>query len=398
MRILYHHRTRSRDGQAVHIEELLAALRSLGHEIRVVAPPATEASSFGADAGVVSALKRWLPKPIYELLEFSYNFVDYRRLKAAADEFRPDVIYERYNLFTLSGVWLARRRRLPFLLEVNAPLVHERSAFGGLGLARLARWTERTAWASADAVFPVTQVLAEMVRAEVGSVVPVTVIPNGVDMRAFGQPLDPAVAKARLGLEGRIVLGFTGFVREWHRVDRVLEVMASAECPANVHFLLVGDGTVRTELEQQARRLGLADRTSFPGVVPRSEIPAYVSAFDVALQPHVVPYASPLKLFEYLALGRAVIAPSTPNIREILEDGENGLLFDPDDDATFRAALLRLINDAALRDRLGAAARATIDRRGLTWRHNAERVTQIAEQLLARRGGEAIGAQVGARP
>ena len=161
--------------------------------------------------------------------------------------------------------------------------------------------------------------------------------------------------------------------------------------------VLVGDGTVRTELEEQARRLGLSDRTSFPGIVPRSEIPAYVSAFDVALQPHVVAYASPLKLFEYLALGRAVIAPSTPNIREILDDGENGLLFDPADDASFRAALLRLIKDAGLRGRLGAGARATIDRRGLTWRHNAERVTQIAEQLLARRATGAIGARAGAR-
>lgn len=398
MRILYHHRTRSRDGQAVHIEELLAALRALGHEIRVVAPPATEASGFGSDAGLIAALKRWLPKPIYELLEFSYNFVDYRRLKAAADEFRPDVIYERYNLFTLSGVWLARRRRLPLLLEVNAPLVHERAAFGGLGLPRFARWTERTAWAAADIVLPVTQVLAEMVRAEAGSLLPVAIIPNGVDMAAFGQPVDSAQAKARLGLDGRLVLGFTGFVREWHRVDRVLEVMASPECPANVHFLLVGDGTVRTELQEQARRLGLADRVSFPGVVPRSEIPAYVSAFDVALQPHVVAYASPLKLFEYLALGRAVIAPATPNIREVLDDGANGLLFDPDDDQSFRSGLLRLINDAALRDRLGQAARATIARRGLTWHHNAERVTQLAEQLLARRAARAVGAAAGARP
>lgn len=398
MRILYHHRTRSRDGQAVHIEELLAALRSLGHEIRVVAPPATEASGFGADAGVVASLKRWLPRQIYELLEFAYNFVDYRRLKVAAEAFRPDIIYERYNLYTLAGVWLARRRRLPLLLEINAPLVHERSAFGGLGLPALARWTERKAWASADTVLPVTQVLAEMVQAEAGAAIPVVVIPNGVDPAAFARPVDTAAAKARLGLSGRIVLGFTGFVREWHRVDRVLEVMASPDCPGNVHFLLVGDGTVRAALEEQARRLGLADRVSFPGVVPRSEIPAYVSAFDVALQPHVVAYASPLKLFEYLGLGRAVIAPDTPNIREVLDDGENGLLFDPASDQSFRDGLLRLIRDEGLRDRLGQAARATIDRRGLTWRHNAERVTRLAEQLLARRAGEAIGGQVGARP
>jgi glycosyltransferase involved in cell wall biosynthesis len=396
MRILYHHRTRSRDGQAVHIEELLGALGALGHEIRIVAPAATEASGFGADAGLVAGLKRWLPRPLYEVAEFSYNFLDYQKLSAAARAFRPDVIYERYNLYTVSGVWLARRLGIPLLLEVNAPLVHERSAFGGLGLPGLARWSERKAWAAADVVLPVTQVLADMVNAAAGPSIRTLVIPNGVDMAAFGQPPDIDTAKARFGLAGRIVLGFTGFVREWHRVDRVLDVMASPECPSNVHLMLVGDGTVRVALQEQAARLGLADRVSFPGLVPRGEIPVYVAAFDIALQPHVVAYASPLKLFEYLALGRAVIAPDTPNIREVLDDGGNGLLFRPDDDRSFRDGLLRLINDPALRDRLGRAARATIDRRGLTWRHNAERVTALAEELLAARGRRPVAVRAGA--
>jgi glycosyltransferase involved in cell wall biosynthesis len=95
----------------------------------------------------------------------------------------------------------------------------------------------------------------------------------------------------------------------------------------------------------------------------------------------VVPYASPLKLIEYLAMGRAIVAPAAPNIREVLEHERNALLFDPADDQAFATAIERLCGDTALRERLGAEARATIERRGLTWSANAATVTRLIEEL-----------------
>jgi glycosyltransferase involved in cell wall biosynthesis len=125
----------------------------------------------------------------------------------------------------------------------------------------------------------------------------------------------------------------------------------------------------------------LAERVHFTGVVPRSEVPGHVAAFDIALQPAVTPYASPLKLFEYLALGKAIIAPRMPNIQEVLRDGHNAVLFDPADDASFARALTRLSADAALRQRLQALARATIGELGLTWHANARRVAALSLAL-----------------
>ena len=148
------------------------------------------------------------------------------------------------------------------------------------------------------------------------------------------------------------------------------------------HLLLVGDGPVRDELEQQAQRLGVADHVTFTGVVQRDQVASYVAAFDIALQPAVVAYASPLKLFEYLALGRAIVAPSQANIREVLEDGVNAVLFDPEDEAGLVKAIQRLIEDPALRQRLALKAGATISERGLTWHANAQRVTQLARSLM----------------
>ena len=386
MKILYHHRTASKDGQAVHIEEMIAAMRSEGHEVLVVAPEIGDAGQMGGEVGWVHRLKRALPKALYELLELAYSLLAYRKLKAAAAQFRPDVIYERYNLYLLAGAMLKKRLGIPLLLEVNSPLVFERSRHsGGLALPSLARWAERTAWMAADRVLPVTRVLAGYVK-EYG--VPderIAVIPNGINKAHFDAAPDPETAKARLGLQGKLVLGFTGFVRDWHGVDRVIGWMETSGAPRNAHLLVVGDGPARMALEDQARELGLGNAVTFTGVVHRDTVPEHVAAFDVALQPAVTAYASPLKMMEYLVLGKPIVAPCAPNLMEILTDGENAVLFDDDVPDSLESTLTRVCSEAELRQRLAFGARQTIDRLQLTWIGNARKVVALATTSVSRK-------------
>ena len=382
MKILYHHRTASKDGQAVHIEEMIEALRAQGHEVRVVSPslgakPDTQ-GAMGSEVGWVPRLKAALPKAVYELLELAYSLVAYRQLKRAAQDFQPDFIYERYNLFLLAGTMLKRKLGLPLLLEVNSPLVDERMKHsGGLSLVKLARWAEGTAWRSADFVLPVTQVLANHVSAYGVPVQRIKVIPNGINLNHFVDAPDATTAKKLRGLQGQLVLGFTGFVRDWHGVDRVIQWMATPHAPVNSHLLVVGDGPVRSQLEALAAQLGIAQRVHFTGVIDRHLVPQHVAAFDVALQPAVTAYASPLKLMEYLVLSKAIIAPSEPNLQEVLTDGDNALLFDNATPGHFEAALTRLCADAALREKLAQGAYQTIARLDLTWMGNARRAVNL---------------------
>lgn len=379
MKILYHHRIASKDGQYVHIEGIVSALRGLGHDVILTGPELAQNQTFGGESGWVRWLKRWIPGALYEAAEFGYSFLDYFRLSRAIRRHRPDFVYERYNLFFVSGLWARRRHRVPWLVEVNAPLFDERCAYGGIRLKWLARWSERSVWRGADQVFAVTQVLAQRVEREGVPRTRLAVTPNGIDTAAFeGLPLR-AEAKQCLGLEERVVLGFTGFVRQWHGLERVLDVMQRLRVPSQ--FVLVGDGPARVELEQRALALGLAANITFTGVVERSQVVGLINAFDIALQPDVVAYASPLKLFEYLAAGCAIVAPDRPNIREILIHDVNAWLFDPDDPDGFTEAVARLANDAALRQRLGNAAKATIHQRHLTWSGNAERILACARTL-----------------
>lgn len=383
MKILYHHRTRSKDGQYVHIEEMIDALRKQGHEVIIVAPPSADSEAFGSDAGLVAWLKRHLPKWFYELMELAYSLVAYRRLDKAVREHRPDCLYERYNLFLPAGIWLKRKYKLPMLLEVNAPIFEERARYDGISLKSLARWSQGYAWRNADHVLPVTQVLADIVVSYGVARERIVVIPNGINEKRFAQAPDSEAAKAALGLQGKLVLGFTGFVRDWHGLDRVIGLIAKDPPDSSRHLLVVGDGPARATLEKQALELNISKRVTFTGIVGRDEVARYVAAFDIALQPAVVAYASPLKLFEYLALGKAIVGPAQPNLAEILTDGENAVLFDPASADGLERAVNLLCNDKALCARVADNARMTIERKKLTWHANARRVADLfAIQVL----------------
>jgi glycosyltransferase involved in cell wall biosynthesis len=369
MRILYSHRVQSKDGQGVHIEELIRAFRETGHEVRVVGPSFYEQSEFGGESRAVALLRRLLPGVAAELAELAYNIPAYSRLKRAHDAFRPDFIYERCNLFFLAGLWLTRRTGTPLFLEVNSPLAEERGQHGGLVLKKLALRLEHAVWRGAARVFPVTGVLGGMVAAAGVDAARITVMPNGVDLARFPQRL----AKAE---RAPIELGFVGFVRAWHGLDRVIDGMA-AGC-VEMTLTVVGDGPVRAALEQQAAALGLAERVHFTGVVAPDAVPALVARFDIALQPMATSYASPLKIFDYMAAGCAIVAPAQPNIEEILTHGETALLFDPAMSDGIWQAIEALVRAPDLRARLGAAARAKLENEAWTWAGNAERIAELA--------------------
>jgi glycosyltransferase involved in cell wall biosynthesis len=370
MRILYSHRINSHDGQGVHVMELVRALRAAGHEVHLVGPSFFEQAEFGGESRLVAFARRLLPGVLSELAELAYNIPAYLKLKAAWRAQKPDFVYERCNLYFLTGAWLARRHKVPLFLEVNSPLADEREKHGGLRLPWLARRLERTTWRSATRVLPVTHVLADILAANGVDPARITVIPNGIDPARFPPRAAPASP-------AEITLGFVGFVRAWHGLDRVIEGMAGAA--ARSRLIVVGEGPAVPDLQALATRLGIAHRVHFAGLVPPDQVGAYVRDFDIALQPSATPYASPLKIFDYMAAGCAIVGPDQPNIREILTHAKTALLFNPSAPGAMWESIKTLIADADLRRRLGEAARAHLERCDFTWAANASRVITLAQ-------------------
>lgn len=384
LRILFSHRTQSRDGQFVHIQELIEAFRALGHIVVVVEPRHVRSLPLGEEPGISRNLKKYVPRAVYEVMEFAYNIPEFLSIFATIKKNRPDFLYQRANLYMVSGLVCARLFGLPYLLEVNAPLAEERKRFDNLRFSALACRIEKLIWRASDHVLPVTRVLAQKIIHSGVSPERVRVVSNGVDLDKFA--LRGRIAlRRKLALDDKLVVGFVGFVREWHQADAIVELLSGADLPANTHFLIVGDGPVTDALREQARRLGVIDRLIVTGIVPREEVAQFIECFDIAVQPHVVAYASPLKLLEYMALARAIVAPATENIKELLVHEENALLIEPENRKSLAAAITLLANDLAMREKLGTAARDKIVSQDMTWLRNAKVVTELARISLADR-------------
>jgi len=345
----------------------------------MVEPDSINQKEFGKSANAVQGLRDNLPGFVHEILEFGYSFYDFLKLRKAIKEHKPDCIYERYNLYLPSGIWAKKLFKLPLILEINSPLYEERKKNNGISIDSLAQWTENYTWKNADHLLPVTQVLADIIFQEGINQEKMTVIHNGINATHF--PWPAVVSKEiiqQYNLENKLILGFVGFVREWHRLDRVLDAIASHP-KQNWHLFLVGDGPGREFLEKHAQHLGITDRMTITGIISREKMPQYQSVFDLALQPDVTRYASPLKLFEYMALGKAILAPNMDNIKEILKNEENGLLFSNEQE--FKEKLIYLCENKRLRLELGEKAQLTIEKKKFYWVDNANKITDIIKYL-----------------
>jgi glycosyltransferase involved in cell wall biosynthesis len=403
LKILYHHRTRAGDAQGIHISEIQRAFRLRGHEVREVAlveaGSEAKADAEGGEArglaGLASRAASHLPAALKEGLELAYNAVAYRRLSRAIRDFRPDFVYERYAANTFAGLAAARRRGVPFVLEVNSPLALEKAEHDGLVFRGVTRAVERRLCAGADVTIAVTRVLAGILESQGVPAGKVVVMPNGV-RREFGTNGDGAAFRDRLGIPAdAVVAGFVGWFRAWHGLERLVEVAASPEWrEAGIHLVLAGDGPAMPALRQMRDASpDLQRRVVLCGPVARGEVESALAAFDVAVQPAVTAYACPMKILEYMAAGRAIVAPGSDNVRELLTPGETALLCpggaNPDA-ADLGAAVLALARDPGLRARLGETARARVLERGYLWEENARRVEELV--TAARRRPSAVAA------
>jgi len=203
---------------------------------------------------------------------------------------------------------------------------------------------------------------------------------NAVDPTQFRPDVDGSTVRQALGLDGSVVVGFSGTFGNWHGIPSLAAALPRV-CRArpDVRWLLMGDGPLRHLVDDAVRVHGLADRVHQPGLVPHARMPAYLAACDVLVSPHGRQadggefFGSPTKLFEYMAAGRPIVASALGQIAEVLQHERTALLVPPDDPEALSGAIIRLVDNACLRDHLGKAAReAAVERH--TWRQNADRL------------------------
>lgn len=316
------------------------------------------------------------------------NLVFTRSAVAEISHEPPDFIYQRYGRFTWAGVAASIATGRPLFLEYNGSEVWVGKYWDSAGMLPLLARVERLNLEAAARIFVVSSVERMNLLQSGVSDKKIVVNPNGVDVEKFRPGVGGAEVRANLGVAAdETLVGFVGSFGPWHGVLELAKSITQIPENTRIKFLLVGSGKLREETEQTIRDAGRSDRVVFTGNVEHERVPALLDACDVLVSPHVPLedgsdfFGSPTKLFEYMAMGKGLVASRLGQIGDVLSDEESALLVEPGNVAELTQGILRLADSRELRERLGKRARAVVEQK-YTWRHNAQRVLNEYESWL----------------
>jgi len=278
-----------------------------------------------------------------------------------------DLVYERNGLYRNGIAMACKHLNLPYVLYVEADEILEYEYMGkpitGLLLWR-AKKTFQYNLHAADCIICVSNPLkTHLVNVWNVSEEKIVVFPNGVDAQQFQPyPEERDNVRKSLGVNSNPAILFVGNFYEWHDVATLLDAFAQVLVShPDARLILVGEGTMRGAMEERAAKLGVADAVRFTGLLPHTDVPRYMAAAEIAVVPYPVMthdlWLSPLKLFEYMASGKAIIASAVGQLLDIVKDDQNSLLVPPGDIDALAFSLRRLLDDPNLRQRLGYQAR-----------------------------------------
>jgi glycosyltransferase involved in cell wall biosynthesis len=377
-------------GSVTHISGILKGFRSAGFRIGLVAAekPPEQLRAVLDDLEVVSPFpaRARLTSDVQGVL---LNRAVSRSGRLLANRLRPSFVYQRHRSFLLAGASVAKTCGAALVLEWNGSAVWSRAAGWAerLPIERpfdpLLASNERSIVRSADLVVAVSAPAAAAAIAAGSQIERTVVVPNGVDF-------DRVVACTK-GLDRterpRPRIGWIGSFGPWHGA----EVLIRALCvmPAEVELLMIGDGSSRTACQSLAEQLGVSARIEWAGALPHCDALQLLVRCDLLASPHTpLPgqefFGSPTKIFEYMALGRPIVASALGQIAEVLEDGLTARLVPPGDVQALANAVVELLKREDRGAALGRAAQSEARRRH-TWEHRAEDVLNALQRDVTTR-------------
>lgn len=322
-----------------------------------------------------------------ELPELYFNEKCFVRSCRILDNQPLAFIYQRYALYNYTGVQLSTRYSVPFVLEYNGSAVWIAKNWGqSLKYERLGERIELYNLRMADLVVVVSKpLLHDLVSLGIDQD-KILVNPNGVEPQRYSPDVSGEPVIEKYALQGKKVIGFIGTFGKWHGAERLVDAIAHLinkhpEYKNEIRVLLVGDGDMAALVREKISTNSLEEICILTGLVPQAEGPGYLAACDVLVSPHVPNpdgspfFGSPTKLFEYMAMGKGIVASKLDQIADILSHNETAWLVKPGDEESLMLGIKTLLDDPGLSDRLGRAAREEAVKQ-YTWKHHTGRIIE----------------------
>ena len=315
-------------------------------------------------------------------------FDSYRMREAGSKNLKGvHLIHERFNLLSLGGVWASKKLGIPFVLEVNADLLEQRKFKGKpeRGLRRLfAEWATRVCFNAAARIICISDGLKNHLGTKWNiEDSKLTVLPCAADVETFGSNHNPTLVRQGLGLTTEQVVIWVGGFYRWHDLELLLESFTQVvQKHPHTKLVLVGDGQSRPSVERIVQQNGLQQSVIMTGAIAHTDVPGMLSIADIAVVPSAPISASqggtgtPLKIFEYMAAGKAIVATALDQASGVIQDGHSGLLVQAGDANGFAQAMLSLLDDSVKRGRLGQNARQQAIKLH-TWEQYTSQLEQI---------------------
>ncbi len=324
-----------------------------------------------------------------EVLNLAYNRRSAKIMKDIIRKEQPDFIYQHHADFSFSGSKLKRDTGLPFFLQCEGVQQWVKKNWGKLYMPKLLRIAEQTQWEMADAIFVISQKVKDMMVEYGADADKIHVHPSAVDPDQFTPEVDGEWVKKKYRMEDNYIVGFTGTFAPWHGIEVLAEsVKHIIKHIPNAKVLLVGDGELRPRIEEIIKRDNVEDKVVITGVVPYPTVPNHLKACDVLLSPCVSNddesgfFNSPVKLFEYLGIGKPIIATDVGQQGEVIIDNDNGLLIPEKSPGAIAEAVYKIYKDPDLSVRLSKfARRAAVEK--YDWKVNAAHVIEIYNKIVA---------------
>lgn len=373
-------------GAASHIKGVVAGLLQLGVDVQLI----SNDELVGLDGAKISTTKidaePWgITRGVFDI---NNNAVFTRNALPLIQDDPPDLIYQRYARFSWAGVVASMRTGRPLFLEYNGSEVWVGRHWDRVSMLDLLSRYERLNLAAATRIFVVSEVERKNLERAGVATEKIIVNPNGVDTGVFRPEVGGARVREELGIAGEeLLVGFVGSFGPWHGVLALAEAIKLIPEKSLLRFLLVGAGALHEETQRLLRAEVETGRVIFTGAVEHEQIPALLDACDILVSPHIPLaegaefFGSPTKLFEYMAMGKAIVASRLGQIGEVLTHEETALLVEPGDVTQLSAAITRLSESRALREALGTAARQTACERH-TWRRNTQNIVAAYDAWL----------------